>query len=137
MPVKLTENFHSSEFDCNDGTPVPDRYIPALKKLCEVFLEPMRKKFGACTVHSGYRTPTWNTVVGGARMSYHVYTLRRRREGVAADVEFERGSVADWRAEAIRLRSQKRDEKGGIGFYPAGGFIHIDTRDYPADWNGS
>lgn len=140
MPAKrtqLTRNFNAAEFDCNDGTKVPKDYEGQLAKLCNWYLEPMRDKFGACFVHSGFRTPEWNRTVGGASASYHVYTDRRAREGVAADVEFARGSVADWHKEAQRLRRKNRAGQGGIGFYPQGGFVHIDSRDYPADWNGS
>lgn len=136
---RLSKNFTIEEFDCNDGTKVPEEFIPALKKLCDVFLEPMRARFGPCSVHSGFRTPDWNRRVGGASMSFHVYIMRRRRDGVAADVEFARGSVKDWKEYAERLRARREDGRGngGIGFYPQGGFIHLDTRDYPADWNGS
>lgn len=134
---RLTKHFVVEEFDCNDGTPVPNRYYKELTKLCETFLEPMRERFGACTVNSGYRTRQYNDRIGGARLSFHVYTDRKQRDGVAADVSFERGSVADWTEFAKALRANRRAGKGGIGYYPQGGFIHIDTRDYKADWNGS
>ena len=134
---RLSEHFTIEEFDCNDGTKVPDRYVPALKYLCETFLEPMREEFGPCFVHSGFRTRPYNDRIGGARWSFHVYTDRRRKDGVAADVSFARGSVTDWKRKAVSIRSNKRNGDGGIGFYPQGGFVHIDTRDYPADWNGS
>lgn len=132
----MTPNFTIEEFDCNDGTKVPEEYIPALRYLCNTFLEPMRKKFGPATVNSGYRTPAYNARIGGARFSFHVYIDRERQDGVAADVRFKRGSVAQWRAKAQRIRLLKRKGKGGIGYYPRGGFIHIDTRDYKADWDG-
>ena len=135
--TQLTEHFNAEEFDCNDGTKVPEKYEPQLRKLCEWYLEPLREKFGPCLVHSGFRTEAWNKHVGGARSSYHLYLSRRPRHGVAADVEFARGTVAEWHAEAKRLREKNRDGQGGIGFYPQGGFIHIDTRDYKSDWVGS
>lgn len=134
---QLTPHFRASEFNCNDGTKVPEKYHRQLKVLCENFLEPMRKKFGPCTVHSGYRTRAWNTKVGGARLSFHVYDDRRPRDGVAADTSYDKGSVADWVKEAKRLRTKNRKGQGGIGNYPQGGFVHIDTRDSQADWNGS
>lgn len=137
MGKQLTKNFHSREFDCNDGTPVPEEYYRQLTVLCENFLEPMREKFGPCTVNSGYRTPEWNVKVGGARGSFHIYIDRRPRHGVAADVEFARGSVKDWHEEACRLRDKNRDGQGGIGYYAQGGWVHIDTRDYKSDWIGS
>lgn len=137
--LRVSPHFVIEEFDCNDGTKVPNSHEQAIKKLCKIFLEPMREKFGACTVHSGFRTRTYNDKIGGARFSFHVYTDRKRRDGVAADVSFAKGSVADWVAYAKTLRLQREDGEGngGIGNYPQGGFIHIDTRDYPADWNGS
>jgi len=70
-------------------------------------------------------------------MSYHVYTFRGPDDGVAADVSFATGSVDDWHEEAVRLRRVKRRGNGGIGYYPQGGFIHFDTRDFPANWDGS
>lgn len=134
---RLSEHFVIEEFDCNDGTRVPKEYIPALKNLCRQILEPMRDEFGPCTVHSGYRTESWNNRVRGARLSFHRYEIRPPSQGVASDVSFARGSVADWKRKAEQLRRKKRNGNGGIGYYPQGGFIHFDTRDYPADWNGS
>lgn len=134
---RLSENFTIEEFDCNDGTKVPARYYAELEALCRDFLEPMRAKFGPCNVHSGFRTSAYNQRIGGARFSFHVYTDRVPTAGVAADVSFAKGSVLEWTEKARRLRSRKRGGKGGIGYYPQGGFTHIDTRDYAADWNGS
>jgi uncharacterized protein YcbK (DUF882 family) len=116
---------------------MPSSHHEQVKRLCEWYLEPMREKFGACDVHSGFRTPEWNRINGGASQSYHLYLSRRSRDGVAADVSFAKGTIAQWHAEAKRLRTKNRKGQGGIGFYPQGGFIHIDTRDYKADWNGS
>ena len=137
MGRQLTKHFHSREFDCRDGTPVPEKYYGALEKLCRKYLEPMRKEFGPCTVVSGFRTKKHNAKVGGASRSFHRYKLRLPKYGVAADVRFKNGSVMDWLKLAQELRTNRRNGKGGLGFYPQGFFIHIDTRDYPANWNGS
>lgn len=134
--AQLTKHFDSSEFDCNDGTKVPKEYHGQLEKLCEWFLEPMRKKFGACVVLSGYRTAAYNAKIGGARFSFHVYDDRLPREGVAADCLFAKGGPKEWVAYAKKLRTQNRKGKGGIGYYPNSGFIHLDTRDYQSDWTG-
>jgi len=32
------------------------------------------------------------------------------------------------------IRKNKRSGKGGLGLYPT--FVHVDIRDYPADWRG-
>ena len=135
--LQLSEHFTIEEFDCNDGTRVPKEYEPALRRLCNWYLEPMRKKFGPCTVHSGFRHTEYNRRIGGARLSFHDYLLRKPKDGVAADVSFKNGNPSQWHSRAKRLRFWRRKGKGGLGYYPQGGFIHIDTRDYAADWNGS
>ena len=135
---RLSEHFVVEEFDCRDGTKVPSRYYKDLERLCHQYLEPLRKKFGSCHVNSGFRTSAYNARIGGARFSFHVYTDRAPGSGVAADVTFARGSVRDWHSYAKRLRSWRRSGgKGGIGYYPQGGFIHVDNRPYAADWYGA
>ena len=42
-------------------------------KLCNTYLEPMRKKFGVARVLSGYRHELYNRLIGGARHSQHIY----------------------------------------------------------------
>lgn len=133
---QLSKHFTVEEFDCHDGTQVPPRYEQALVYLCETFIEPLRERFGPCTVLSGFRTGPYNVAIGGARYSYHVYTDRRRREGVASDLRFARGTPTQWAQAAKELRQQKRNGRGGIGVYVNSDFIHVDTRDYQADWTG-
>lgn len=134
--TQLSPNFKLSEFNTRDGTPVPASHIGALRYLCREFLEPMRAKYGPCTIHSGYRHANYNRRIGGARNSFHIYDQHPSHD-VAADVSFRRGSVRGWRWKANQLLYRKRRGKGGLGYYPQGGFIHIDTRDYRARWNGS
>lgn len=134
--TQLTKHFNVKEFDCRDGTRVPKRYEGQLERLCRWYLEPMRDRFGPCTVLSGYRTEEYNRKIGGARWSFHIYDDRLPREGVAVDCLFARGGPLEWVDAAKRLRQKNRDGDGGIGYYPNSGFIHIDTRDYKADWEG-
>ena len=134
MP-QLSEHFHSREFDCKDGTPVPRRDIEGLKYLCRVYLEPLRRKYGRVTINSGYRTARHNASVNGASNSYHVYT-RHDGNDQAADVRCARGSVADWHRTLAWIRKHRRGGRGGLGYYPSQGFCHIDLRDYQADWRG-
>lgn len=131
---QLTPHFHVSEFHCHDGSYVPIAARDALVALCKIFLEPMRSKYGECTVLSGYRNVHYNASIGGARHSQHIY--EETYESVAADVRFAEGSVQHWDNEATAIRATKRKGKGGIGSYLILGFLHVDNRNYKADWSG-
>ena len=119
-------NFRISEFDCNDGTPVPTTHHTALKRFCHDVLEPLRAQYGACTVNSGYRTRSWNQRVGGASRSQHIYTDHPGE--VAADVTFANASPS-----TIAREARKDPDVGGIGHYSS--FTHLDTGPR-RDWNG-
>jgi hypothetical protein len=131
---KLSTHFRAQEFYCHDGTPCPTTARPAMVKLCQVFLEPMRTKFGACFVLSGYRHVLYNARVGGAKQSQHIYEYSY--ECVAADLRFQKGTPAQWAAYARIIRSNKNKGRGGVGRYDRAGFCHVDNRLYKADWSG-
>lgn len=50
----------------------------ALVALCSSLLEPVRSKFGAVSIHSGYRSKAVNEAIGGSKTSQHM-------KGEAAD----------------------------------------------------
>ena len=85
--------------------------IPTLR-----YAEVLRREFGPCTVHSGYRDPVHNKEVGGAKRSLHVAFN-------ALDLDFADGSPLEWAEAAGDLGL---NVFGGVGLYPT--FIHIDTR---------
>ena len=120
----LSANFDLSEFHCCRGhcaaSNVPSNAVPAVRKLVKKALQPMRDKFGACTVNSGFRNAAHNQHVGGESNSHHRYDLHPGSP--AADVTFAGGSVDQWAAEARRLLPNI----GGIGRYPSQNFVHID-----------
>lgn len=70
-------------------------------------------------VISGYRSPATNAA------------LRRRSEGVAARSLHMVGQAIDIRVagvELVTLRAAALDLKGGgVGYYPASNFVHVDT----------
>jgi hypothetical protein len=135
----ISSHFDSAEFDCRDGTPLPARGVRAYQHLAVWILEPMRSKFGPCTVQSGYRTPAYNAKVGGATASVHLLDTelphdRSAGQGnlaAAADVTFPTGTPSQWAREAERIRERVphlgRQGRGGIGTYPRLGFVHLDT----------
>ena len=79
-----------------------------------------------------WRAPGWSAAgrtVGGAALSQHLQfnALDIAISGVSAKRVYER--LLQWRSEG-RF-------KGGIGYYPSSGFVHIDTRGRNATWWGS
>lgn len=122
--MRLSPHFHSSEFDCHDGTPVPHYALDDLTMLCRRYLEPVRRKYGPVRIVSGYRTRLQNTLVGGAPFSYHIY--QRDRRGAAADFVAARGTPTEW--------AQLLEDLGvpGLGRYDA--HVHADNRAGHARW---
>jgi hypothetical protein len=124
---QLSDHFHVSEFSCHNGTAVPSSSVAALTRLCDDVLEPLRERFGPCTVMSGYRPSAYNRSIGGAKFSQHIYDLHP--DTVAADLIFPNGSPGDWADAAEPLCA-----RGGLGRY--GTFIHVDNRGFHARWSG-
>lgn len=132
---QITPHFHLNEFHTKDarGSAVPVSSWPAVIRLCKDYLEPMRAKFGVCTVISGYRHRAYNSTLSGAAVnSQHIYD--ETPAYVAADTRYPRGSPQEWVAHAKKLRTQLGN-KGGIGRYDRDGFIHIDNRPSAFDWH--
>jgi uncharacterized protein YcbK (DUF882 family) len=71
--MKLTENFNSSEFDCKDGTKVPEKYMNNCQEVANN-LQVLRNHLGVpvTITGSGYRTPSHNAKVKGAKNSQHL-----------------------------------------------------------------
>lgn len=123
--TRLSPHFRWREFrDWHTGALPPTSTHHAVERLCRNVLEPLRARFGVCTVHSGYRTRATNESVGGARHSHHIYT--EHQDSPAADVSFARGTPAEWHAAADRLGV------GGLGKYPT--HIHVDQRSGRSRW---
>lgn len=113
----LSPHFREAEFTCNHcGKLHPDGVPDELVQI----LEDVRSHFSAAvTVNSGYRCPTHNKNVGGAKMSQHLL-------GKAADIMVKNThphAVYDY-LDAIH--------DGGLGKYDT--FTHVDVRPIRARW---
>lgn len=124
VAVRLSENFKSTEFDCNGKGCCSKTLIDP--KLVE-HLQQIRDHFGApVKICSSYRCEIHNPKVGGVKSSKHL-------KGMAADIKVEGvepAEVAKY-AESIGVL--------GIGLYDTdkdGHFVHIDTRDKKGFWYG-
>jgi uncharacterized protein YcbK (DUF882 family) len=138
MAVYLSPHFQLSEFATHDGTEVPADLVEPYRLLCRRVLEPLRERFGVCTVVSGYRHPAYNAQIGGARRSVHMGGRGGGIKGVAADVRFAHGTPRRWADAAEPLLAHAYPPGGGLGTYPgSGGWIHVDTRGYRARWTGA
>lgn len=118
---KLSAHFKVKEFACKDGS---DAVLVAPRLV--MVLQSIRSHFGAAvTINSGYRTPQYNTKIGGVAHSQHCY-------GTAADITVKGQTPAAVAAYARTLMP----DWGGVGVYAKKGFTHIDVREVRADWNG-
>lgn len=116
--TKLSTNFTAKEFACNDGA---DTFFVA-DGLVEI-LQKIRTYFGkAVTITSGYRTPSWNTTVGGVSNSQHTY-------GTAADIVVSGIAPSTVAAYVETLMPST----GGIGIYNS--FTHVDVRETKSRWD--
>jgi chaperonin cofactor prefoldin len=124
-----SENFLFSEFDCNDGTKIPEAAKPAIRAWCEQIGEPLRARFGTVHINSGYRHRAYNAAVGGEPNSVHIYDLHP--SAVAGDLTCEKGSPRDW----FYFTEGRAD---GRGLYAT--FHHADNRNRigwsDATWTG-
>ena len=77
------------------------------------------------TINSAYRTPQYNTRVGGVAHSQHCY-------GTAADIVV-RGKTP---AQVAAYAREIMPDWGGVGIYAKQGFTHIDVRAEKSDWTG-
>lgn len=123
--MKLTANFSLSEFACNDGTPVPAKYLDNVKELA-TNLQQLRNYIGEpIHINSGYRTKSYNKKIGGAPASQHLTAS-------AADITTKNRSPKQVKAIIEKLIKEGKMKNGGIGLYM--GFLHYDIRDIPARW---
>ena len=118
---KLSTNFTVKEFACKDGS---DAVLVAPRLV--MVLQSIRSHFGVpVVIHSAYRTPQYNTKVGGVAHSQHCY-------GMAADI-----SVSGQKPETVAAFARTlMPDWGGVGVYAKQGFTHIDVREVKADWDG-
>ena len=118
---KLSTNFTVAEFACKDGSDA----VLAAPRLVMV-LQSIRSHFAApVTINSAYRTPQYNTKVGGVAHSQHCY-------GTAADIVVKGKTPTQVAAYAREIMP----DWGGVGIYAKQGFTHIDVRAEKSDWTG-
>jgi hypothetical protein len=125
--AKISPHFSYGEFWSREQrrgekvVPYPEDLISGrLAVLCSQ-LEKIRSACGghSVTVLSGYRTPAYNVLVGGARESQHI-------EGRACDFVIDTKTPREVQAKVMAMIASGEISVGGIGFYK--GFTHVDVR---------
>lgn len=126
MTMQLTENFTRQEFDCKDGTPVPQQYIGNVTELAKN-LQVLRDHINEpiLITGSGYRTASHNKKVGGAPASRHLTAS-------GADINAKNYSPRGLANVIEQLIAEGKMKQGGIGVY--NGFVHYDIRGTKARW---
>jgi uncharacterized protein YcbK (DUF882 family) len=117
--IQLSKNFKLSEFVCKDGSGKV-LYAPTLIEKLQLLRNALMRSI---VVVSAYRTPEYNTKVGGAPKSQHM-------EGTASDIKV---------PGVTPLEVAKAAEKvgfTGIGVYTHDGnnFTHVDVRPSKSYW---
>jgi uncharacterized protein YcbK (DUF882 family) len=109
-----TVNHFLRDFRTGDVHPIDPGLLDLLHRLSDLTgsTQPFQ-------VISGYRSPVTNEM------------LRHRSEGVAAGSLHMQGKAIDIRIANVPLASLQRAalaaHRGGVGYYPASDFVHVDT----------
>lgn len=121
MITKLSPSFSLQEFACHSGEAVPHELVPNVADLVIGVLQPLRDKWGALIVLSGYRSPAYNRKIGGALKSTHMTAM-------AADIRPIKLADVNELAAVVEemLNAGKLPALGGYGKYVS--WLHLDIR---------
>jgi len=128
MRIQITENFYLDEFECRDKSDIPLDVFNNILELTKE-MQKIRDILGvSITVNSGYRSPGYNSSIGGASKSQHLL-------GKACDFTV-KGMTPYEVADALEDMMQGGTIiNGGLGEYDT--FTHYDIRNTPARWNNT
>ena len=112
----ISKNFNKKEFTCKCGCGECNIDMKVVN-MCQTIRDGLKLPI---TINSGYRCIQHNSKIGGVPNSYHT-------KGCAADILVPDGWTVD---ELADLAEQCGAD--GIGRYYNEGFVHVDTRGYPA-----
>lgn len=110
-------NFRIKEFACKDGSDeilIDAELVEKLQILRTYYNKPL-------VINSAYRTPEYNSKVGGVNESQHT-------KGTAADIYISGVSMSEL------AKMARTVDFRGVGTYK--NFVHVDTRKNYSYWNG-
>lgn len=122
----LTINFSDWEFDCKDGTKVPEELLGNRDELAanlQILRNHIEKPI---KINSSYRTPEHNRSVGGSTRSQHT-------QAKAADISIKGLNPKKVYDIIEKLQEDGKMKQGGLGLYNT--FVHYDIRGTKARWD--
>ena len=126
--MKLTKNFYLHEFSCNDGTPVPEKFMDNVQELAnnlQILRDYLKQPIG---INSGFRHPEYNKRIGGVKNSQHLTAS-------AGDIVVGNMTPKQVARKIRMLIDYGVMEEGGVGLYNS--FTHYDIRGKKARWDNS
>lgn len=156
VSLPVSPHFKVGQFLCKQQPNVWPKYLIVssdnlvrLETLLDDLNEKRDTQADTLFVMSGYRTPFYNSAIGSAKFSRHmygdaadVYVDAKPRNGTMDDLNGD-GRITKADANfmydyASKLFKEKKLKQGGLGSYKAnavhGPFVHVDARGRPARW---
>tara|TARA_R110000765_G_scaffold57194_1_gene112364 strand:+ start:5691 stop:6068 length:378 start_codon:yes stop_codon:yes gene_type:complete len=124
--MKLTENFNREEFDCKDGSKMPDSVLVNVKELAKNLQIIRDLVCVPITINSAYRNAIYNKQIGGANKSLHLV-------GKASDITIKGMTPKEVHTLLSNLMEEGTIAEGGLGSYNS--FTHYDIRGTKARWS--
>ena len=124
--MKLTENFSREEFDCKDGSKMPDSVLVNVKELAKNLQIIRDLVCVPITINSAYRNAIYNKQIGGANKSLHLV-------GKASDITIKGMTPKEVHTLLSNLMEEGTIAEGGLGSYNS--FTHYDIRGTKARWS--
>jgi len=122
----MTQNFTKEEFDCTDGSKMPNRVYHNMVKVANQ-LQVLRKVLKKpIHVNSGWRSEEYNAKIGGVKTSQHLV-------GKAADIAVKGMQPLEVYNAIENLIDNGDMLQGGLGLYDT--FVHYDIRGKRARWD--
>lgn len=121
----LTNNFKFSEFECRDGSKIPDKYLKNIFEVADNLQVLRNYIMKPITINSAYRSKEHNKNIGGVKNSQHL-------KGKAVDIAVKGMSTVDLYLTIERLIMFGKMKQGGLGLYK--NFVHYDIRGKKARW---
>lgn len=119
----VSDKFQTSRFRPGDASYRYVRIAPDLVDLLTEIQQALPTVGATLCIHSAYRPPAYNRALGGCSESTHI-------DGLAADISSAKLSLL----ELHKICDHIVGDRGGVGYAPSAGHVHVDVRGFRARW---